>query len=415
MLWRRRKGRNPLRYRVLGFLILGVLFFGALLPVWGDAFQEGMEYVKLRLYEEALERFQSVLSRSPRDTNVLFQMGHVHRLRDELGVAIETFERILAILEAEGGGDGSEAVRLYGVTHLALSEIYCKRSELARAEVHAKEAVRSCPSDADTHYRLGYIYTHQSRFGEARAAFAETLARNPGFAEVYEWLGLIALMEEKPAEAVGYYKKAIEKKPYVQSAYYNLAKAYRLLGDMESAAVQLKVFQQMKVYYDRTYAIEGALAVEPRNAALRLKLAEVHLEHKNVSAAIGTYTDLIRLNPGFVGGYDKLGRLYMNVKMLRRAVPLFEKVLELDPEAVEAYVRLGWLYTQLEMYDRAEVRLEAAIAKMPGLTLAYHGLGEVYRKRGAFEKAIAVYRRITELDPDDAEARQALEVLEGRK
>ena len=91
--------------------------------------------------------------------------------------------------------------------------------------------------------------------------------------------------------------KAIEKKPYVQSAYYNLAKAYRLLGNMAAATEQLKVFQQMKTYYDRTYAIESALAEDPMNTTLRLKLAEIHLAHKHISAAITTYQSTDSVEP----------------------------------------------------------------------------------------------------------------------
>ena len=171
----------------------------------------------------------------------------------------------------------------------------------------------------------------------------------------------------------------------------------------------------MKTYYDRTYAIESALAEDPMNTTLRLKLAEVHLAHKHISAAITTYQNLIRLNPELVAGYDKLGRLYMNLNMPQRAIPFFQKVLELNPDAVEAHVRLGWLYTTLTTFDKAESHLQAAIEKMPELPLAYHGLAEIYTKQGHLQKAIDVYRHITEIAPDDSDAWKALQNLERLK
>ena len=219
-------------------------------------------------------------------------------------------------------------------------------------------------------------------------------------------------MEQQPQQAVEYYRKAIEKKPYVQSAYYNLAKAYRLLGDITAATEQLELFQQMKGYYDQTYAIEGALAEDPMNTTLRLKLAEVHLAHKHISAAITTYQSLIRLRPELATGYDKLGRLYMNLNMPQRAIPFFQKVLALNPDTVEAHVRLGWLYTTLKAFDKAESHLQIAIEKMPQLILAYHGLAEIYTKQGHLQKAIDVYRHITEIAPDDSDAWKALQSLE---
>ena len=374
--------------------------------------QQGIEYVELRLYAKAVGTFKSILSRNPTDINARFQLANVYKLQDKLELAIETSNKIFSIAESE---NISTDARIYGFTHLLLAEIYCKQSKLDIAEQQAMEAVQRCPTDADMHYRLGYIYTHQAKFDKALVSFKRTLTLKPDFAEVYEWLGLIALMQDKPQEAVAHYKVAIRKKPYIQSAYYNLAKAYRLLGDMESTTAHLKLFQQMKTYYDKTYAIEGILAEDPMNTTLRLKLAELHIAHKHISAAIATYQALIRLNPKFIDGYDKLGRLYMNLNTPQRAIPLFHKVLELNPDAIEAHVRLGWLYSTQKTFDKAEAHLQKAIEKMPKLTLAYHGLAEIYTQQGHIEKAINIYQHITQLEPDDKDAWSALHKLEGLK
>ena len=375
--------------------------------------QAGVEYVKLRLYPQAADAFKSVLSRQPTNVDALFQLANVYKLQDELELAIETFNKIFPAVADLKNVPLKE--RIYGLTHLALAEIYCKQSKLDIAEQHAKEAAQNSPTDADTHYRLGYIYTHQTRFDEALAAFKRTLARKPDFPEVYEWLGLIALMRNEPKQAVAHYQTAIEKKPYVQSAYYNLAKAYRLLGDMPAATEQLKLFHQMKTYYDETYAIESALTADPTNATLRLELAEIHLKHRHISAAIATYQALIHLNPDLTIGYDKLARLYMDLNAPQHAIPLFEKVLELNPETVEAHVRLGWLYTQSKAFDKAEVHLQAAIEKVPHLSLAYHGLAEIYTQQGQLQQAIDTYRHITKIEPDDNDAWKALNKLERLK
>lgn len=374
--------------------------------------QQGRAYVKLKLYTQAVDTFNSILSRNPTDISALFQLANVYKLQDELELAIKTFDQIFIVVDSKNIPIND---RVYGVTHLALSEIYCKQSKLDIAEQHAMEAVHRCPTDADMYYRLGYIYTHQAKFDKALATFKRTLTLKPDFAEVYEWLGLIALMQHKPQEAITHYKMAIQKKPYVQSAYYNLAKAYRLIGDTESSTKQLKLFQQMKTYYDKTYAIEGTLAEDPSNAVLRLKLAEIHVAHKHISAAIATYKALLRLNPEFVVGYDKLGRLYMELNMPQRAIPLFHKVIELNPKAVEAHVRLGWLYTTQKAFEKAEAHLKKAIEKMPKLALAYHGLAEIYIQQGHIEKAINTYQHITQIEPNDKDAWTALHKLERLK
>ena len=413
-----RKRHQMFAKRVCGVLILTVLLSlisSVSRAETTSAFQEGVEHVKLRLYPQAVDIFKSILSQQPTNVDALFQLANVYKLQDELALAIETFNQIFTASADLKNVPPPTRERIHGLVHLALAEIYCKQSKLDIAEQHAKEASQRCPTDADTHYRLGYIYTHQAKLDAALAAFKRTLARNPDFPEVYEWLGLIALMRNKPQQAVAHYQTAIEKKPYVQSAYYNLAKAYRLLGDTSAATEQLKHFRQMKTYYDRTYAIESALAEDPMNATLRLELAEIHLKHKHISAAVTTYQSLIRLHPDSTVGYDQLGRLYMNLNMSERAMPFFLKVLELNPDAVEAHVRLGWLYTKSKAYDKAESHLQAAIKKVPQLSLAYHGLAEIYTQQGHIQKAIDVYQHITKIEPNDDDARKALHNLERLK
>lgn len=404
--------------RLPAYVVLFLIFFLLQTPTsvssetTETAMKQGAEYIRLRLYSKAVDTFQSILSQDPTDINALFQLANVYKLQDALELAIETCEKILAISSKDK--DETDA-RLTGFTHLLLSEIYCKQSKLVVAEVHAKAAVQRNPKFPDTHYRLGYVYTHQAKFDDALTAFNRTLEIYPDFAEVYQWLGLIALMQDRPQDAITHYKVAIQKKPYIQSAYYNLAKAYRLTGDLESASKQLKLFQKMKAYYDKTYAIEGFLAEDPTNAALRMELAKIHVEHHNISAAITTYKAVIRLRPKFADGYDQLGRLYMEVNSLQRAIPLFHKVLELNPDSVEAHVRLGWLYSQQNSDKKAISHLQKAIKIKPEHNLAYHGLAEIYAHQGNIDKAIEIYRHITKIAPTDRDAWTALRRFENMK
>lgn len=408
-------------HNVFGLLIHFVLFLAIFLfqvpgfvssDQYESEMKQGVEYARLKIYPKAVDTFQMILSRNPKDVDALFQLANVYKLQERLELAIETCEKIFSISSKKK--DKTDEI-LVGFAHLLLSEIYCKQSKLDIAEEHAKAAVQRISSAADTHYRLGYIYTHQAKFDEALLAFKRTLELNPDFAEVHQWLGLIALMQHKPQEAITHYKTAIRHKPYIQSAYYNLAKAYRLIGDMESAAIQLELFHKIKTYYDKTYAIEGFLLEDPANAALRMQLAKVHVEHRNISAAIATYQAVIRLDPEYVSGYDQLGRLYMEMNIPKRAIPLFHKVLELKPDAVEAHVRLGWIYSQQDSDEKAIFHLQKAIEKMPEHSLAYHGLAEIYAHQGHIDKAIEIYRHITKIAPADRDAWTEMRRLERMK
>ena len=119
--------------------------------------QEGVEYAKLQLYPQAIDAFKSILSEQPTNVDALFQLANVYKLQDELELAIKTFNKIFpAVADLK---NVLVKTRIYGLTHLALAEIYCKQSQLDIAEQHAKEAVQNRPTDADTHYRAR-LYLH---------------------------------------------------------------------------------------------------------------------------------------------------------------------------------------------------------------------------------------------------------------
>ena len=155
-------------------LILTAIFLW-LIPSVGETetsstFRQGVEYVKLRLYPQALDTFKSILSRDPTNVDALFQLANVYKLQDELGLAIQTFNTLLAQLSSRnlpsnatisGSENALTKERMHGLTHLALSEIYCKQSKLDIAEQHAKEAVSEM-SDRCEYALPARLYLHTS-------------------------------------------------------------------------------------------------------------------------------------------------------------------------------------------------------------------------------------------------------------
>ena len=125
-----------------------------------SAFQEGVEYVKLRLYPQAVDTFKSILSRQPTNVDALFQLANVYKLQDELELAIETFNKIFTAAAGIKNVPPATTERIYGLTHLALAEIYCKQSKLNIAEQHAKEAVERRPRQTQIHTIDSAISTH---------------------------------------------------------------------------------------------------------------------------------------------------------------------------------------------------------------------------------------------------------------
>ena len=102
-------------------------------------------------------------------------------------------------------------------------------------------------------------------------------------------------------------------------------------------------------------------------------------------------------------------RAYPDLPLWREAIRLGEEAARLDPEAPEVWRFLAEVYTETGWWIRAaeawQRYLEKGGAKTPAeLAGVYRNLGYLAYERGAFEEAIAWYRKALEANPEDAEA-----------
>ena len=85
----------------------------------------------------------------------------------------------------------------------------------------------------------------------------------------------------------------------------------------------------------------AAVKAEPKDGELRYLFATALGRQKRLDQAEAEYRDVIRLRPGFAGGYEGLGVLYKWRGELDRAIPLFRKAASLDPNYSAAYCDLA--------------------------------------------------------------------------
>jgi TolB-like protein/Flp pilus assembly protein TadD len=81
-----------------------------------------------------------------------------------------------------------------------------------------------------------------------------------------------------------------------------------------------------------------------------------------------------------------------------------QKALELDPNLAEAHAARGLAMSLSERYDEAEREFETAIRLDPKLFEAYYYFARVCFAQGKMEKAIDMYHRAGEVNPDDYQA-----------
>lgn len=172
------------------------------------------------------------------------------------------------------------------------------------------------------------------------------------------------------------------------------------------------VEQKLKVC---TSVIEDSSRIAEVRAEAYLNRGGAHEDLGNISAAIGDYTEGIKLNPGNPMLYHRRGLAYDLDDKRDLAIADFSQAIRLDPKDVEVLVYRGLSHAAEGDHDQAILDYDAALAEEPNDALVLSIRGESREALGDRDRAIADYRKALELDPRNDAAEAGLARLGARR
>jgi len=110
----------------------------------------------------------------------------------------------------------------------------------AGADSAASAALALNPTDVEALVAAGALHTGRYEFEEAEALFLRALEVSPGSALVFNWYGDLLQFWDRGREAVEMEGRAAELDPLQPVNHYNLAQAYRIMGELDSAVVEFR-------------------------------------------------------------------------------------------------------------------------------------------------------------------------------
>lgn len=136
------------------------------------------------------------------------------------------------------------------------------------------------------------------------------------------------------------------------------------------------------------------------------------LQHQD---ALDAFEQVIRLNPGYTDGYINIGLTYIDWEKYDDARTPLEMALKLHPEDARALYYMA-LVERRARNSAAEVAdLEKVVAQYPECRDARRELGISYYQQDRPEDAIAQFKALQAIDPDDLAAHYNLAILYRRK
>jgi tetratricopeptide (TPR) repeat protein len=355
----------------------------------------GAEAIARKALQQSRERVAALLQDPAPDSRALAwafgELGNLYQLYNVHTLAEQCYANARAL-------DPDSFRWAYYAAWLALSD-----GRLQQALERLQQAAHLNPDYPPIQLRLGQAWYDLNRPEKAKQAL-QRAAQTPGLrAAALYYLGQIDLLERHYPEAAERFREALSLDSEASQLHYPLARAYRAMGDADSARDQLALRgRQMPVVDDPLVRELEALEKGARSLFAR-GLREV--EQSAYQAGAQLFREGLERDSGNLNARLSLSRaLYLAGEHAAARAEL-ERVLSKDSEQVLGNFLLGLLQESKGKSDLATERLEKVLQIDPGHAGAHFFLANLLMRKAHFRSAAEHYAAALEGGQDNPPAR----------
>lgn len=242
--------------------------------------------------------------------------------------------------------------------------------------------------DAEAHQHIGVIEDAAGNYSAANRHLLQAVRLDPRSAQVLNNLAVNYFHLKRPLEAVRQLEKAVRLDSRSANLRFNLGSSY----------FDLKMFPQAVA------SLEQARTLTPSDAALDYKLVAAYLHVKEFVKATELWRSSTALrSAGDAAAYGSLAELFRQHEQYLTAAELYELAAKTDNQNPRLIYNRARALSLGKNYAEALVALEAIDpSKLP--TPEYRRLkAEVLLKLGHLDRALVEYAAAIELSPNDPE------------
>jgi tetratricopeptide (TPR) repeat protein len=247
-------------------------------------------------------------------------------------------------------------------------------------------AVRRPKASSAIYARLGFVYSRLDRNKEAIAANRKAIEKAPRAIAGYRNLYLSYIQIHQPAKAMHTLDEAA-KQPNAEARFYiNLAELYGNYAQQfpsQRAAVNAKAL----------IVLERAEKLKPRDAQLRLKLADGFFAAGKRDKAARLYLDVLDELTDFPQARElvrtRLASIYLRDSDRKRAIEQLEAIVRDDPSNARAYYFLGLIAYEEQRWADMTDYLKRTLLFSPNFEEAYYDLAAGQIAMGNGDEALS--------------------------
>ncbi len=336
----------------------------------------GWTYYGLGQYKQAIAEFTRTIALDPAQAEAYRGKGLSYYALGQYTEALEPLQTWVEMVPEANSVELNWTYFFTGQYDKALSGF----THLIQVE---PDNIEGYKGQAQSHYALG-------QYHQAEEPLMKWIKMAPDDLEALRLLGWSYYHQERYAQAAGQFARASQLANADGEIFFGLGNSYSNLGEFEQAQT----------------AFERWVELEPDKAEAHDALAWTLYELERYDEAIPVFDYALKLKET-ASSYHGLGASYYKLEEWERALAAFERWVELEPDKGTAYSSIGWSLNRLERYQEAVSAFKRALEANADGDI-FFGLGNSYSNLGEFEQAQTAFERWVELEPDKAEAHDAL-------
>jgi tetratricopeptide (TPR) repeat protein len=386
----------------------------------GQLAQVAATYFRLGQTNKALEEYRRLLQWAPKNADLHAQYGQLLLKLERYEAAMAEFRKALELGRADDPVAiarlnltlalmGAPASHIWDSFAALLGHVQKQPQSLGQVQAEYRTALLVNDHPA-LHYMLGIVQQKHNQHGSALMEFEQAVALLEDAPESLLPIGLVHQAMADSHIALGQAPEALEQLRLGQRAAANITPDPAMTHDFARPLSQGDLVRRMAEAYAASDDLDGAeqalleaRRLLPYDRAIYTKLADVYFRQGKLSEALAQLEDLAT-------HYEERQDLEKVIETLEYAAKLAPNNITICNRLARTQLRVGYLDQGVEGLSRV-AELQRKAGQLKDAVASLQEVAQVHWTLSQHEQARQVYDRITQIAPNDVDARQWLALM----
>ncbi len=338
-------------------------------------------FEKAEMWDKAAGQYETLLIATPEEerATLLKRLGYAF-------LRAGKFEKAVSSFLSAARWDQKDVNLYYNLAYL-----YDKLGDEDKSAFYLRNALTLNPDDSEGRLSLAERFLSAGECERAEKLVQEVLEKTPDSRQALMMLAKAFEGLKEKERLLNVYRKLLDIDSNDEVALFNLAALEYEMGRLDDALSHLERYE----------------ALHPRDESVHKIIFEIYKRKNDNGSAAREAELLISINPSYIAPYSFLFGHLLDKGLYDEILRVMRTGAAANPDAQEileylldAYVRTG---QELQAMDTME-----AILKISSKSTAFiMRLASLREKHGQFAKAMDLYGRVIEIDPQNREAESA--------